>query len=218
MPKLNEKQLLGVTIGIFVLLIGGVGFADWWMWEKDHKVKVEKQNTLKGEIKQLEGKKSELDKFKLELEELKKKEEEYVKILPAPNQVTRGQFVSMLKDFEIEAGVQVTDITEVQQQLGGAVPPGGAAKPGAKAPFETVEFKFTVKGGFYEVVHFMHKIENHERLMKIVDGDITPETSTVRVAPGQEDEAASKKTLVTLNIKVATYVYSQPMGPAAGGS
>ncbi len=212
MGKLNENQILGITIGVFVLIAGGVLGCAYWLWEKNYKVELAKKGVLEKEIAALEVKKAELAKNRAELEELKKKEAEFAEILPSPDEVSRGEFLTMLSGFERQAQVLVSNVTQVASTAGGA--PGGGA-PGAagaaakpRLPFETVEFKFTVKGGFFEVVHFMYLVESYKRIMKINDGDITPDAGGRSVAGEKGD--APQRTPVVLNVKVATFVYSAP--------
>ena len=220
MPKLTEKHLLGITIGVFVLLAGGLGFFAYWLYNGKYQERLQTQTALVGEIKVLGDKLVELNRWKAEIVELMKKEAEYAEILPSPEDVTRGAFITMLADFEQKAGVQVSELTEKAQQSQpqGPAGPGGTGK--VTLPFDTVEFKFTVRGGFYEVVQFMYQIESHKRLMKVTEGDITPDTAAAVALPGEDN--TPKKSPVTLNVSVSTYVYNQPKPPSAptppGGS
>lgn len=213
MPKLTEKQLLWVTIGVFALLTAGIGFFAWWLYNGSYQEHLVKRDALKGEIEVLGRQLVELNGWKIEIEELKKKEVEYADLLPSAEDVTRGAFINMLAGFEQQASVQVSELTE----KAGVAAPAGPAGPGGVAkvalPFDTVEFKFTVKGGFYEVVQFMYLLESNKRLMKITEGDIAPDT-TAAAPSGPGVDESPKKTPVTLSISVATYVYNQPKPPA----
>lgn len=219
MQKLTEKQLLGIIIGVFVVIAGGIGYYAYHLYSGELQKKIQEKSGLEARIQELRLKLDELNKLRAQKVELEKMEAEYAEILPSAQQVTRGAFISMLAGFEQQAGVAVSELT--QKAAKATTAPGGAggAKPAATAasPFETVEFKFTVKGGFFDVVHFMYLIESHKRLMKIVDGDITPEAASASAAATTE-EARNRKTPCTLNLTVATYVYSQPTktAPAAG--
>jgi len=157
--KLNEKQLLLLTIGITVLLLGGLG---WLIWSDMQAVEEEE-----GKIAQLH---QQIGAAEKEIAKIPEREAQVIadreiadrEVTFLPSEDDIESFWEVLERFADESGVRIDEIS-----------PSRASGRGAKGPIQTVSQTMTVRGTVDEYLRFMNLIENYDRIINVTEYSIS---------------------------------------------
>jgi Tfp pilus assembly protein PilO len=174
--RLTEKQLLFLTIGITVLLAGGLGFLIWSDLE---------------EIKEEEAKTADLRRriTAAEVEIAKRPEREFqviadrevaereVAFLPEAEEIE--DFWEVLETYARESGVRISEIAPSNG--------GSRGKRGPDGPIASVPQVMSLRGTVDEFLRFINLLENYERIINVVEyslksGDVPDADGKVRHA------------------------------------
>lgn len=154
MSRLNEKQLLLLTIGITVLLLGGLG---WLIWS-DMQAVQEEEDKIAGLHQQIASAEKEIAKIpEREAQVIADREiaDREVTFLPSEDDIE--SFWEVLERFAVESGVLINEIS-----------PSKMAR-GAKGPIQTVPQTMTVRGTVDEFLRFINLIENYDRIINVTE-------------------------------------------------
>ncbi|MHC4938809.1 MAG: type 4a pilus biogenesis protein PilO [Planctomycetota bacterium] len=186
MSRLSEKQLLVLTITITVLLCGGLG----WLIYSDLQAIEEEEATIARLREQIRSAEVEIAKIEgrefrvIANREMANKEVEF---LPAEDDIET--FWEVLEQYAEESGIQIS-----------AIAPTGSKKK-AKGPIQRVPQLLSVRGTVDEFLRFINAVENHDRIINVLEYAITAGKNADREDP----------TKVRHNIKLAltTFTYSK---------
>jgi Tfp pilus assembly protein PilO len=184
--RLSEKQLLILTIAITVLLCGGLG----WLIYTDLQAIDEEEATIAQLKEQISA--SEVQIAKIEGREFRvianrEMANKEVEFLPAEEDIET--FWEVLEKYAEESGIQIS-----------AISPSGKQKK-AKGPIQSVPQLLSVLGTVDEFLRFINAVENHERIINVLEYAIAAGNT-----PDREDP-----TKVRHGIKLAltTFTYSK---------
>ncbi len=160
MNRLTEKQLLIVTIGITLLLTGGLGFLIWSDLKSIEDEELKTTN-LKGQIAAADA------------EILKREEREYrvianreisdreVAFMPEAAEIEN--FWDVLERFSVESGVEISEIVP------NAARSGGRKKKGKVSTIQSVPQILSLRATTAEFLAFINLLENYERIINVVE-------------------------------------------------
>jgi len=177
--RLTEKQLLFLTIGIGVLLAGGLGFLIW----SDLKAIEEERTTIADLQKQIKAAESEIALIpQREYRVIANREiaDREVAFLPEAEEIEN--FWEVLERYAEESGVQISEIAPSGQRGGNRNRKGQKASTIAQVPQV-----MSLRGSVDEFLRFINMIENHDRIINVVEytissGDAADDDGTVRHA------------------------------------
>jgi len=162
--RLTEKQLLLLTIGITILIAGGLGFLIW----SDFRT-----------IEEEKAKKADLD-HQIDLAEKEialRPDREYrvianreisdreVAFLPEEEEIET--FWEVLERFASDSGVRISEIAPSSIQR------SGRGKKGAESTISTVPQVLSLRGTIDEFLRFMNMVENYERIINVSEYSVT---------------------------------------------
>lgn len=188
MNKLSEKQLLILTVGIAILLTGGLGYL---IWRDLGEVK-----QCQAEVGQLQEK---IQAAEVEIAQIPAREarvianreiaDKEVAFLPAETEIET--FWEVLERFGDESGVQIYKISNNSTRA-------ASGRRGASSSIESVEQVLSLRGTAEEFLRFIHLIENHDRIINVTEFALT--------AGRTEGE---EKVRHTIRLAVKTFTYSK---------
>jgi len=174
--RLTEKQLLFLTIGIAVLLTGGLGFLIW----SDLKTIDEEQMAIEDLKKQIGSAEREIDLIpQREYRVIANREiaDKEVAFLPEEEEIEN--FWEVLERFAAESGVRISEIapSSVGQTRG--------KKKGETTTISSVPQVLSLRGTIDELLRFINLIENYDRIINVVEfsigsGEVADEDGMVR--------------------------------------
>lgn len=185
MNKLSEKQLLILTVGIAVLLTGGLGYL---IWRDLEEVKECEARTVavrdqiaaaQQEIDQIPTRESRV----IANREIADKE---TAILPEETEIE--DFWEVLERFADESGVQIYKISNTAQRQG--------VRKGASSAIEAVEQVLSIRANTEEFLRFINLIENYDRIINVVE---------FQLSAGQADGDAKIRHALKLALRTFTY-------------
>ncbi|MEM9176699.1 MAG: type 4a pilus biogenesis protein PilO [Myxococcota bacterium] len=158
MSRLSEKQLLLVTIGITLLLCGGLG---WLIWSDLQAIEKEEETIaqLKGQIKEAQTEINKIENREFRVIANREIADREVEILPAEDDIET--FWEILEQFAKEAEIEISEIASSNAGRGG------------KGPIKAVPQLLSVRGTTDEFLRFINLVENHDRIINVVEYDIT---------------------------------------------
>ena len=165
MTRLTEKRLLLLTIGITVLISGGLGFLIW----SDLRT-IDEEKARKADLdRQIEAAEKEIavrpdrEYRVIANREISDKE---VAFLPEEEEIET--FWEVLERFAQDSGVRISEIgssTTVQR--------GGRGKKGGDSTISTVPQVLSLRGSIDEFLRFINMIENYERIINVSEYAVT---------------------------------------------
>ncbi|HLF92707.1 MAG TPA: type 4a pilus biogenesis protein PilO [Planctomycetota bacterium] len=188
MTRLTEKQLLLLTIGITVLISGGLGFLIW----SDFRT-IEEEKARKADLdRQIEAAEKEIavrpdrEYRVIANREISDKE---VAFLPEEEEIET--FWEVLERFGQDAGVRITEIAPSSIQR------SGRDKKGAETTISTVPQVLSLRGSIDEFLRFINMIENYERIINVSEYSLT--------AGEAPDEDGKQRHAIRLALTTFTY-------------
>jgi Tfp pilus assembly protein PilO/uncharacterized protein YheU (UPF0270 family) len=161
--RLTEKQLLFLTIGIGVLLAGGLGFLIW----SDVKTIGEERATiadLQKQIKAAEGEIALIPQREHRVIANREISDREVAFLPEAEEIEN--FWEVLERYAEESGVQISEIAPSNSNR--------RTRRGQKATtISQVPQVMSLRGSVDEFLRFINMIENHDRIINVVEYSIT---------------------------------------------
>ena len=186
MSRLSEKHLLILTIGITTLLCGGLG---WLIYSDLQSIREEETTisqleeqiaTAEVEIAKIEGREYRV----IANREMASKEVEF---LPAEEDIET--FWEVLEKYAEEAGIQISAIA----------PTGKQDK--VKGPIQSVPQLLSVRGTVDEFLRFINLVENHDRIINVLEYSIA--------AGDKPDREDPTKVRHTIKLALTTFTYSK---------
>ncbi len=193
MNKLSEKQLLFVTIGIAVLLTGGLGFLIWSdlseIDEEEAKIAGLRDQIAAAdvEIRKIPGREYQV----IANREISEKE---TSILPEETEIE--EFWEVLEQRAEEAQVRISEITTNENTR--AKTPRGKKKKD-KSSIESVQQELSLRATTDEFLRFINMLENHDRIINVVDYSIG----------AGEERGPDNKVRHAIKLTLATFTYSK---------
>jgi len=153
--RLSEKQLLLVTIGVTLLLCSGIG---WLIWGDLDEIEQEetKTATLRQDISKAEAEISKIPTREYRVIANREIADREVAFLPAAEDIEN--FWEILERYAAESGIRISEIA-----------PTGGKKKKVSGPIKSVPQILTVKGTVDEFLRFMNLVENHDRIINVVE-------------------------------------------------
>lgn len=190
MAKATEKQKMlaigGGALGICLLAGGGVFWAGGLIDEVQ--VDIDAKNK---EIAAAEVKIAKIPTLENQVIILRENLGDYVKILPAEQEVT--DFVKVLQVFATQCGIETTELK-----------PGRAANTNSKVPekFSRIEYEHAMTANLWQFLKYVNLIENYERFVSITDFSLTP----MNARDGAELRDGER--VYAMKLKMETYKYN----------
>lgn len=187
MSKFSEKQLLLVTIGVALLLCGGIG---WLIWGDLDAIDLEETKIakLRQDIGKAEAEIAKIPTREYRVIANREIADREVAFLPAAEDIET--FWEILERYAAESGIRISEIA----------PSGGRAAK-AKGPIKTVPQILTVKGTVDEFLRFMNLVENHDRIVNVVEYDLS--------AAQDFDMEDSTKYRHAIKLALTTFTYNK---------
>ena len=161
MSKLSEKQLLLLTIGITVLLTGGLGFLIW----SDFQAIDEERDRISGLEQQIQKANNEIQLIpQREYRVIANREiaDREVAFLPSSDEIET--FWEVLERFAEESGVRISEISSNSSR---------GRKGGKKSTIESVPQIMSLRGTADEFLRFINLVENYDRIINVVEYAVT---------------------------------------------
>lgn len=160
MTRLTEKQLLLLTIGITVLISGGLGFLIW----SDFRT-IEEEKARKADLDhQIDAAQQEIDlRADREYRVIANREISDREVAFLPEEEEIETFWEVLEGFAQDAGVRISEIAPSSVQR------GGRDKKGAESTISTVPQVLSLRGSIDEFLRFINMIENYERIINVAE-------------------------------------------------
>lgn len=158
MTRLTEKQLLLLTIGITVLISGGLGFLIWSDFrtiEEERARKADLDGRIEAAEKEIEIRPDREYKV-IANREISDRE---VAFLPEEEEIET--FWEVLERFAQESGVRISEIAPSSIQR------SGRDKKGAESTISTVPQVLSLRGSIDEFLRFINMVENYERIINV---------------------------------------------------
>ncbi|MDH3592841.1 MAG: type 4a pilus biogenesis protein PilO, partial [Planctomycetota bacterium] len=189
MNRLTEKQLLIITIGITVLLTGGLGFLIW----SDLKT-VEEEEKKTSDLKvQIDAAEAEIAKIpEREFRVIANREISDREVAFMPEETEIENFWEVLERFAVESGVRISEIVPNAVRTRGR---RGAKKSSIDSVPQIMSLKATVG----EFLAFINLIENYERIINVMEYSLT----------GGEAPDEDGKVRHSIKLALTTFTYSK---------
>jgi len=188
--RLTEKQLLFLTIGITLLLSGGLGFLIW----SDLKTIGEEEQKIADLKTQIGSAKREIDQIpEREFRVIADREiaDREVAFLPEAEEIET--FWEVLERFAVESGVRISEIAP------SAVRRGGRGRGRSRGPIASVPQILSLRATSDEFLRFINLIENYERIINVVEYSLT-------AGEVADDDG---KVRHSIRLALTTYTYSK---------
>jgi Tfp pilus assembly protein PilO len=156
--RLTEKQLLLLTIGITVLIAGGLGFLIW----SDLRT-IDEEKARKADLdRQIEDAEKEIAlRPDREYRVIANREISDREVAFLPEEEEIETFWEVLERFAKDSGVRISEIAPSSIQR------GGRGKKGGDSTISTVPQVMSLRGTVDEFLRFINMIENYERIINV---------------------------------------------------
>jgi len=154
--RLSEKQLLILTIGITVLLAGGLGFLIW----SDFKAIEEEEQRIAQLQQQIQSADQEIAQIpQREYRVIANREisDKEVAFLPEESEIET--FWEVLERFAEEAGVRISEIA----------PADARGLSGAQGSIQSVAQLLSLRGSIDQFLRFINLVENYDRIINVIE-------------------------------------------------
>jgi Tfp pilus assembly protein PilO len=162
--RLTEKQLLLLTIGITVLITGGLGFLIW----SDLRT-IDQEKAKKADLDhQIEAAEKEIAlRPDREFRVIANREiaDREVAFLPEEEEIEN--FWEVLERFAQDSGVKISEIAPSSIQR------GGRGRKGGDSTISTVPQVLSLRGTTDEFLRFINMVENYERIINVSEYSIS---------------------------------------------
>jgi len=157
--RLSEKQLLITTIGITVLLCGGLGFL---IWRDLNAVRQEEARTteLRAQITDAEREIGQIAPREYRVISDREMADKEVTFLPEESEIET--FWEVLERFAVESGVRISEIT----------PNTSRTDSKTKGPIDSVSQVLSLRGTVDEFLRFINFVENYDRIINVTEYSI----------------------------------------------
>lgn len=210
MPRLNEKQLLILTIAGSLVFVAGFCALIWWDLDRIHAAEITDDNPeaaeiadqeLWGERRWIQHLEQQIEGYRAEAELIAQREQDVIvyreivardaAILPGEAEVTR--LTTTVGDFVRMAGVTLTRLSDLNTNADGAA-------------IATIPIKLQLTGSFDEVLKFINLFETLDRIVNV---------TAFNISGGKvEGEGSERKAYHAVNLDLVTYMYSSTAGLA----
>jgi Tfp pilus assembly protein PilO len=161
--RLTEKQLLLLTIGITVLIAGGLGFLIW----SDLRT-IDEEKAKKADLdRQIEAAEKEIAlRPEREYRVIANREISDREVAFLPEEEEIETFWEVLEGFAQDSGVRISEIAPSSIQR------SGRGKKGAESTISTVPQVLSLRGTVDEYLRFINMVENYERIINVSEYSI----------------------------------------------
>ena len=189
MNRLTEKQLLILTIGVTVLLTGGLGFL---IWSDLKAIEEEEQKTkdLRGQIASADAEIAKKEAREYRVIANREISDRETAFMPAATEIEN--FWDVVLRFSVESGVKISEIVPNQAR-------GNRRKKGARSPIQSVPQILSLRATVSEFLAFINLLENYERIINVVEFNLT----------AGEAPDADGKVRHTIKLALTTFTYSK---------
>lgn len=190
MTRLTEKQLLLLTIGITVLIAGGLGFLIWSDLRTIEELKAKKVDL----DRQIDGAEKEIAlRPDREYRVIANREISDREVAFLPEEEEIETFWEVLEGFADDSGVVISEIAPSTIQR------SGRGKKGAESTISTVPQVLSLRGTVDEFLRFINMIENYERIINVSEYSLS-----AAEAPDED-----QKYRHGLRLALTTFTYSK---------
>jgi Tfp pilus assembly protein PilO len=188
--RLTEKQLLLLTIGITVLIAGGLGFL---IWGDFRTIEEEKQRIadLERQIAAAEKEIAVIPEREFRVIANREIADKEVAFLPEDEEIET--FWDVLERYAAESGVRISEIAGTPQRT-------ARARKGEQSTIATVPQVLSLKGTVDEFLRFINMLENYERIINVVEYSISA---------GEVADLDDGKVRHGIRLALTTFTYSK---------
>ena len=210
---MNDKKK--IILGLSVVFVAVVGLGAL------HFFKIKSRGALLSEIEKFDKQASQLEErikqipgLREERDKLVEYVDDYIKILPREEHVQHDAFVEIINQYSMDTDIRIETAEYVpsSDKKTRSRRRNGADEE-TKQDFVRHRYKFRLRGTVPELVQFMHKIENHQRFLKVDALDLKPlgagGDNDGRVSQDQEEEELelASDPRKEIELTVSTYTY-----------
>ncbi len=210
--KLNEKQKILATAGVFVLVAAGLGGLNYHKLRERHDLLVEMEKH-QVEEKAATEKMKRIPELREQRAKLINIIDQYAEILPKEEHTQHDAFVDIIDGYRRDTQIVIQRTEYLKPK---AEPGDGKQKP-VKENFNRHRYKFKLVGTVPDFLRFINKIENHTRFLKIDSISIKPlgaaeETNEFDDRADADEIAKARVPYKDIELTVSTYTYSKGEG------
>ena len=203
--KLNEKQKIIATAGVFLVILGGVGAFNYLKFAERGKLHAEIQRyQLDGQAAR--SKRKRIPDLVEQRAKLIEQIDRYTEILPPDKDVEHDAFVRVMDKFRQD--------TKIVIKTAEYVPIKQDPREKEQQSFVRHRYRFRLLGTVPDVLEFVAKIENHKRFLKVDSINLRPFGVTGDFTEGdlgdRNDEellSQAENELKEIDLTVSTYTY-----------
>lgn len=192
MHRFSEKQLLIVILGGGILLALLGGGAIWYIDNSMLKPIEDEFVTVAAACDAAQQKVNEIEGLKNQEKQSEAKMAEVREMLPTLKEFPLEDFYEMISTLGQQCQVEVGNL--------GYTP--GAAK--ADAVFESQIWNVALKGGFFELLTFIYRLETMKRFIKVNSFNFSGGALV-------EQAGAPPKRVFSLNVRLTSYTFPEPV-------
>ena len=187
MNRLSEKQLLILTVGVTVLLTGGLGFLIWSDLQEVEKER-KKTESIQGQIAAAQAEIDQISSREYRVIANREISDKEVAFLPSATEIEN--FWDVLERFADESGVRISALLSKAQ---------GKKKRGRRSTIQSVPQIITLTATTDEFLRFLNLLENYDRLISVVEWRLQRGTAA------DPDGKVRHK----INMSLTTFTYSK---------
>ena len=209
--RLNEKQKVLATAGVFVVLAAGMGGLNY-LKLRDRGALLSKIDTYLEEEKKATEKMSRIPELREQRSKLINIIDQYAEILPKEEHTQHDAFVEIIDGYrrDTQIVIQKTEYLKPKTET------AADATKKQKENFIRHRYKFKLVGTVPDFLRFINKIENHTRFLKIDAISIKPLGAADETNENSADEKADSEEIARarvpykdIELTVSTYTYSK---------
>lgn len=217
--KLNEKQKILCTVGIFLVVCGGIGALNY--------LKLNERSKLLAQIDQYVTEENLATEKMRQIPVLREQRskliniiDQYAEILPREEHVQHDAFVEIIDNYRKDTKIVIQKAEYIKPRAVDRKP-GSADKKAGSAPenFVRHRYRFKLLGTVPDFIEFVNKIENHTRFLKVDSISIKPVGvpgdeigDDLGDSAGEDELEKASEPVKEIELTVSTYTYSKGLG------
>lgn len=204
--RLNEKQKILCTGGVFLLVVGGLGGLNYKKFQERSALHAQIDKYL-GEEQVATNKIKQIPELREQRSKLINIIDTYAEILPKEEHVQHEAFMEIIDGYRKDTKIIIQKAEYVRIKEDGKAP--------KRENFIRHRYKFKLLGTIPDFIEFVSKIENHTRFLKVDSTNIKPigtmDESVEDLGEKADDPelAAASEPVKEIELTVSTYTYSR---------
>ena len=211
--RLNEKQKVLATAGVFVVLAAGMGGLNY-LKLRDRGALLSRIDTYLEEEKKATEKMSRIPELREQRSKLINIIDQYAEILPKEEHVQLETFAEIIDGYRKDTKIVIQKAEYIRPKSVNETAKK-KDKVVVRENFLRHRYKFKLLGTVPDLIEFVNKIENHTRFLKVDAINIRPvgspaeENDDMSDKGDDEELARASEPVKEIELTVSTYTYSK---------